>query len=188
MRIIAGSRKSLPLKTIPGDRTRPTTDRIKETLFNIIGSDVRGSRFLDVFAGSGGIGLEALSRGAVHACFIEKSRSAAKIINENIQFTRFEKEAELICADARKCFSERSCERPYDILFMDPPYRRGFEKQVIDGIRGTGWIDEDTLCIAETAIDDDISWTESEGVVLDRIKNYKTNRHIFFYIKDGESV
>ncbi len=182
MRIISGSRKSLPLKTIPGDATRPTTDRIKETLFNIIDPYVAGSRFLDLFAGSGGIGLEALSRGAVHACFVEKSRAAADIIRQNIRFTKFEGESEVIVSDACRCFSERPCEAPYDIVFMDPPYRKGLEVRAAEALRSTAWITEDTLFIAEAAMDDDISWTGSDWVRLQRIKNYKTNRHIFFKI------
>ena len=80
MRVIAGSAKSMPLKTIPGLSTRPTTDRIKETLFNILQPRMCGCRFLDIFAGSGGIGIEALSRGADFCAFIEKNKKAAMVI------------------------------------------------------------------------------------------------------------
>ena len=186
MRIIAGSRKSLPLKTIPGDRTRPTPDRIKETLFNIIGPYIRGSRFLDLFAGSGGIGLEALSRGASFACFIEKNRQAAGIIKENIDFAGFGECAELIRADAVRVFSERECGRPFDIVFLDPPYRMGYEKKIIRNIRGSGWAADGALFIAEAAADDDISWTAEPFVKLLRIKKYKTNMHILFQLTKGE--
>ena len=89
MRIIAGTARSLPLKSIEGRDTRPTTDRIKETLFNILQSDIAGSSFLDLFAGSGQIGLEALSRGASHAVFVENNKKACACIEENIRFTRF---------------------------------------------------------------------------------------------------
>ena len=187
MRIIAGTRKSLPLRTVPGEGTRPTTDRIKETLFNIIDPYVRGSRFLDVFAGSGGIGLEALSRGAVSACFVEKDRRALSCITENIRFTGFEDCAKVIRGDAVKVFAEQTPDRPYDILFMDPPYRKGFEKRIAESVRGTGWITDDTLVIAEAAADDDISWTEAPYIRIERIKNYKTNMHIFFRIIKGEN-
>ncbi len=87
MRIIAGTARSMPLKTIEGKDTRPTTDRIKETLFNILQMDVPGAVFLDLFAGSGGIGLEAVSRGAKKAVFVENSKKAAACIQENIRFT-----------------------------------------------------------------------------------------------------
>ncbi|HIV16853.1 MAG TPA: RsmD family RNA methyltransferase, partial [Candidatus Alectryocaccobium stercorigallinarum] len=96
MRVIAGTRKSLTLKSVPGMGTRPTTDRIKETLFNIISPYLYESRFLDVFAGSGGIGIEALSRGASFCCFIEKEPKAVSVIRENIKKTGFEKESEII--------------------------------------------------------------------------------------------
>lgn len=188
MRIIAGSRKSLPLKSVPGNGTRPTPDRIKETLFNIIGPDLYGRRFLDIFAGSGGIGLEALSRGAAFACFVEKARNAVSVIKQNIRFARFEEQSIVVNADAKKCFSSLACDTPYDILFMDPPYRQGFEKAVIENIRNTGWITKETLCIAETAADDDISWIGASGIDMIKIKKYKTNQHIFFHMGDGDKT
>lgn len=186
MRIIAGTKKSLPLRTVPGDGTRPTTDRIKETLFNIIAPQIRGCRFLDLFAGSGGIGLEALSRGASFACFVEKQKQALLCIRQNVAFTGFEDRAKVIRADAVRVFAEYECGAPFDILFMDPPYRMGFEKRIAESAARSGWITEETLCIAEAAADDDISWTEEAHIRLDRIKNYKTNMHIFFHIIKGE--
>ena len=90
MRIIAGTARSLPLKSIAGKDTRPTTDRIKETLFNILRTDISGSRFLDLFAGSGQIGLEALSRGADYAVFVENNKKAGACITDNIRFTRMQ--------------------------------------------------------------------------------------------------
>ena len=89
MRIIAGTARSLPLKTIEGMNTRPTSDKIKETLFNMLQIDVPGCYFLDLFAGSGQIGLEALSRGAAYSVFIENNRKAAKCIEDNIIFTKY---------------------------------------------------------------------------------------------------
>ena len=88
MRVIAGSARRMPLVTPKGNATRPTTDRIKETLFNIIQNDIQGCEFLDLFAGSGGIGIEALSRGAKEAYFVEKNTDAVKIITENLKFTK----------------------------------------------------------------------------------------------------
>ena len=92
MRVIAGTRRSLPLKSLEGDTTRPTADRYKETLFNVLQTDIPGCRFLDLFAGSGAIGIEALSRGARHAVFVENNRKAMAVIKENIHFTKFEDE------------------------------------------------------------------------------------------------
>lgn len=92
MRVIAGKAKRLQLKTPKGLDTRPTTDRIKETLFNMIQDELYDIRFLDLFAGSGGIGIEALSRGAKEAVFVEQNREACSIIKENLTFTHFDKQ------------------------------------------------------------------------------------------------
>ena len=92
MRIIAGTARSLPLKTVEGLDTRPTTDRIKETLFNIIQDEIPGCYFLDLFAGSGQMGLEAVSRGAQYAVFVENNKKAAACVEDNIRFTKFTKE------------------------------------------------------------------------------------------------
>ena len=96
MRVIAGSAKHLNLKTIEGMDTRPTTDRIKETLFNMIQTDIPGCRFLDLFSGSGAIGIEALSRGAAEAVLVESAPKAAECIRENLKFTHLEEHAELM--------------------------------------------------------------------------------------------
>ena len=99
MRIIAGTARSLPLKTIEGMDTRPTTDRIKETLFNMLQNEIPGAYFLDLFAGSGQIGLEAVSRGARYAVFVENNKKACAVIEENIRFTKFDHETKLIQCD-----------------------------------------------------------------------------------------
>ena len=99
MRVIAGKARRLLLKTIEGQDTRPTTDRIKETLFNILNPDLPGSTFLDLFSGSGGIGIEALSRGADRAVFIEMNPKAAECIRENLQTTKLEEESIVMNCD-----------------------------------------------------------------------------------------
>ena len=104
MRVIAGSARSLRLKTLDGMETRPTTDRIKETLFNIIGPTVYDSIFLDLFSGSGGIGIEALSRGAKEAVFVEKNPKAMSCIRENLKFTRLEPKAVTVTGGRFRCF------------------------------------------------------------------------------------
>ena len=100
MRIIAGKARRLPLKTVPGLDTRPTSDRIKETLFNILQADIPDCRFLDLFSGSGAIAIEALSRGAAYAVLVEQSREAAECMRENLNFTKTADRAELIKSDA----------------------------------------------------------------------------------------
>ena len=117
MRVIAGSARSLRLKTLDGMETRPTTDRIKETLFNIIGPTVYDSIFLDLFSGSGGIGIEALSRGAKEAVFVEKNPKAVPGIRETLKFTRLEPKAVPVTGDVLDaCTGWRV--KKYLILFL----------------------------------------------------------------------
>ena len=128
MRIIAGTARSLPLKTIEGMDTRPTTDRIKETLFNMLQNDVPGSYFLDLFAGSGQIGLEAVSRGARYAVFVENNKKACACIEDNIHFTKFDRETKLLQSDVISAIRSMEGKYKFDVIFMDPPYKHEYEK------------------------------------------------------------
>lgn len=179
MRIIAGTARSLPLRTIDGLDTRPTTDRIKETLFNIIQADVPGAVFLDLFAGSGGIGLEAVSRGAQKAVFVENSRKAAACIQDNINFTKFNSSCDLKNMDFLAAL--RTMERRYvfDIIFMDPPYGKGLSLQAMEYLRDSAILTEDTVIIVEESLEFDPQTLAVEGFEIDRVKKYKTNQHIF---------
>lgn len=186
MRVIAGKARRLPLKTIPGMETRPTTDRIKETLFNILQNDIPGSRFLDIFSGSGGIGIEALSRGAVHACFIENSRAAAACIRENLAFTNLAQDAEVMQYDVLAAFSRMEGQKPYHIAFMDPPYGKDLERMVLEYISAhrPSFIDEETLLIIEASLGSDFDYVQELGFEVQRIKEYKTNMHIFLKLQE----
>lgn len=183
MRVIAGSAKSMPLKTIPGMETRPTTDRIKETLFNMLQPYMCQCRFLDIFAGSGAIGIEALSRGADFCAFIEKNRKAAAVITENLKFTRLSDRAALYNQDVFAALSLLKGEEPFDCVFMDPPYNQGFEKQVLETIKDEDYITEDTLIVVEASLGTDFDYLKEYGYSLIKEKRYKTNMHIF--IKKG---
>ena len=118
MRVIAGTARSLPLKTIEGLETRPTTDRIKETLFNMLTGYVPQAKFLDLFAGSGGIGIEALSRGAESCTFVEQAKNAAACIEDNLKFTKLADKAQVRKFDAVSFVSSLP-EIDYDVIFMD---------------------------------------------------------------------
>ena len=118
MRVIAGTARSLPLKTIEGLETRPTTDRIKETLFNMLTGYVPQAKFLDLFAGSGGIGIEALSRGAESCTFVEQAKNAAACIDDNLKFTKLADKAQVRKFDAVSFVSSLP-EIDYDVIFMD---------------------------------------------------------------------
>ena len=117
MRIIAGTARSLPLKTIEGNDTRPTTDKTKETLFNVLQFDIPGCYFLDLFSGSGQIGLEAVSRGANYAVFVENSRKAAACIEDNIHFTKFDTQCKLLTTDALTAIKTLEGKYKFDIIF-----------------------------------------------------------------------
>ncbi len=179
MRVIAGSAKSLPLKTVEGLDTRPTTDRIKETLFNMIHNEIPGCRFLDLFSGSGAIGIEALSRGAKSCCFVDNSRKAAACIQANLRFTHLEDRAVVLQTDMRSAISRVSSQEPFDIIFMDPPYLKDLEKEALELLEGAACVNEDTLFIVEVSLKTDLTWLETSGYEVIKNKRYKTNAHLF---------
>jgi len=179
MRIIGGTARSMPLKTVKGLDTRPTTDRIKETLFNIIQSDIPGAVFLDLFAGSGGIGLEALSRGAKKAVFVDSSRKAAACIRENIEFTKFQAAAELKCMDFMTALRSLEGKYVFDIIFADPPYGRGMAGEVLSCLKKSSLCRQETMIIVEESLDFSPEDLSGKGFDIYRIKTYKTNQHIF---------
>ena len=118
MRVIAGKARRLNLKTIPGNDTRPTTDRIKETLFNILQPEIPGCRFLDLFSGSGAIGIEALSRGADYAVFVEKNPKACACILENLSFTKLSEGGKLLNMDVLQALRSLEGGEPFDCIFQ----------------------------------------------------------------------
>ncbi|MBE5900687.1 MAG: 16S rRNA (guanine(966)-N(2))-methyltransferase RsmD [Lachnospiraceae bacterium] len=179
MRIIAGKCKSMPLKTPKGDHTRPTTDRIKETLFNIINYELRECRFLDLFAGSGGIGLEAVSRGASYAVLVENNKEAIRCIEENIAFTGLGVQTRLIKKDVLSAIAEMEGQAPFDIVFMDPPYEEGYEKPVLLALKKAGLVDPYTIIIIEADKKTEFAFLKGIGFELFKYKAYKTNAHAF---------
>ena len=150
MRVIAGSRRSLPLKSLEGDNTRPTVDKYKETLFNCIQMEVPDSMFLDLFSGSGAIGIEALSRGAKRAVLVENNKQALDVIKANVHFTKFENEAEIVKSDVISYVS-RLPKITFDVIFMDPPYKIAFDEAVkaADLLSEYDMLTDDGLLIVE---------------------------------------
>ena len=179
MRVIAGSARRLLLKTIDTDETRPTTDRIKETLFNILQSDIPGAVFLDLFAGSGGIGIEALSRGAKKAVFVEQNRKAVECIRENLEHTRLADRGVVLKDDAFRAIYSLGKYAPFDVIFMDPPYNRELEKGILELLADSSLLTEDTLVVVEASLETDFSYLPEMGYELVRTKEYKTNKHVF---------
>lgn len=178
MRVIAGSARSLPLKTPEGMDTRPTTDRIKETLFNMLQAYVPDAVFVDLFAGSGSIGIEALSRGARKAYFIENAPKAIACIEDNLAFTKLAERATLLKQDAVVSL-HNIYEKHVDIVFMDPPYGQDLERRVLEQLAGMRYVDEDTLILVEERLTTDLDYVGELGFRVVREKKYKTNKHIF---------
>ena len=161
--------------------TRPTTDRIKETLFNILQPELLDCRFLDLFSGSGGIGIEALSRGASYAVFVEKNPKAAACIRENLTFTKLTEDGKLLNMDVLQALRSMEGQAAFDCIFMDPPYNNELERQVLEYLQDSFLADEDTLIIVEADLHTDFSYVEEFGYELSRSKEYKTNKHIFLH-------
>ena len=133
MRVIAGTARSMPLKTVKGMDVRPTTDKTKETLFNVLQTDVPDSRFLDLFSGSGAIGIEALSRGASHAVLVEQDSKAADCILENLQFTKLIDRAELQKCDVLTALHRMEGQKPFDVISGTGTAGRGVSDQKFSG-------------------------------------------------------
>ena len=179
MRVIAGTAKRLQLKTVEGMDTRPTTDRIKETLFNMISEYLADSNFLDLFSGSGAIGIEALSRGAAHASFVEQNKQAMACIRENLAYTKLGDRAEMYETDVMNALSRMEGRKIFDYIFMDPPYNQLLEKKVLEYLSQSTLLSEDGLIIVEASLETDFSYVDNLGFVLVKEKIYKTNKHVF---------
>jgi 16S rRNA (guanine966-N2)-methyltransferase len=130
MRIIAGKYRGRRLKSPPSDRTRPTSDRLRETLFNVLAPRIEGARFLDLCAGTGAVGIEALSRGAEHVTFVDQSRQMCALMETNLSGLLVAKaEFEIVKADAFDFLRKRkNADSPFDLIYFDPPYSADYER------------------------------------------------------------
>lgn len=162
MRVIAGSARRLLLKAPDGMDTRPTADRVKESLFNMLNPDLYGCAFLDLFSGSGAIGIEALSRGAQRAVLVDTSMECAGIIKQNLEVTKLGENAEIINEDVYAAI-ERLGRRgdKFDIIFMDPPYAAGYYVPVMEAIKKADILAAEGYIVAESA--KGVDFTAAEG-------------------------
>lgn len=168
------------MKSVPGFDTRPTLDKIKETLFNILTPYISGSSFLDLFSGSGSIGIEALSRGSSFCAFVDNDKRAVRCIQENLSHTHLEEDALVIAKNALAAINELSLKKfRFDIVYMDPPYASGYEKAVLDALIRSDIISDESIIIIEADKHTDLSFVENSGFMLTREKIYKTNKHCF---------
>ena len=179
MRVIAGKARRIPLVTVKGMETRPTTDRTKETLFNMIAHGLCDCTFLDLFSGSGAIGIEALSRGADYAVFVEKNPKACACIRENLSFTKLSEGGKLLNMDVLQALRSLEGGEPFDCIFMDAPYEQHLEQPVLEYLADSTLANENTLIIIEEDLYTDFSYVEELGYHLIRSKEYKTNKHVF---------
>ena len=180
MRVIAGKARRLNLKTPEGYDTRPTTDKIKETLFNILGPYLADADFLDLFSGSGAIGIEALSRGAKYAAFVENDRAALECIRANLKFTKLDSQAEVYAMGALESINALEIKgKVFDIVFMDPPYNSNIELDILLALQNSNIIYCDTIVIIEASRQTDFSFLKDTRFRQIKKKEYKSNQHVF---------
>ena len=156
MRVITGKARGVTLKTPDGLATRPTSDRVKEALFSVIQFDIPYAKVLDLFGGTGQLGIEALSRGAKEAVFVDQSEAACKLIKENLKRTKLEQQGKVICSDYLS-YLKRSHER-FDIIFLDPPYAEVFLENSLKMITEIDILQSDGIIVAERPLGKDIPW------------------------------
>ena len=168
MRVITGKARGIQLKTPEGMLTRPTADRVKEALFSIINFDIPGARVLDLFGGTGQLGIEALSRGAVAATFIDDREESCRLIRENLKRTKLEQNAKVIRSDYMDYLNR--CREQYDIIFLDPPYAEVFLENSLKRIAEIDILQSNGIIVAERPLGKELPW-ELEGFT--RSKDYK---------------
>lgn len=151
MRVITGSARGRRLGELKGMETRPTTDKVKESIFNCIQFEVQDARVLDLFAGTGQLGIEALSRGARSALFVDRRADAVKLVRENLALCRLEENAQVICGDSLAALGTQSGR--FDIIFLDPPYESGLLEQAMEKIVSFDILAPHGIIVAESAAD-----------------------------------
>lgn len=150
MRVIAGENKGRTLKTVASRMTRPTTDKVKETIFNMIGPFFSGGEVLDLYAGSGGLGIEALSRGAGRAVFVDKAGAACAVIRENLSRCRYEERSDVIRQDVQHALSLLAGQnRRFDYVFIDPPYARQHLVKDIETLLNRHFLSDGAIVVVE---------------------------------------
>lgn len=182
MRVIAGSARRLLLKSPEGLDTRPTTDRIKETLFNMLMPNLPNAVFIDLFSGSGGIGIEALSRGANKAYFVENNQKAVACITENLEHTHLSDRAVVLKQDVFAAL-RGSIRDTADIIFLDPPYQQEYDRKVLELLRDAAFVTDDTLIVVEASATTSFDYVDTLGFVVEKSKQYKTNKTCIYQKK-----
>ena len=151
MRIITGRARGIQLVTLEGDMTRPTSERAKMAIFSSLQFELEGRRVLDLFAGSGQMGLEAVSRGASHAVLVDQSKDAVRIIQKNAEKTKLAEDCTVICADFAEFLRQRRGKDPFDIVFIDPPYAMKACKATVEAILENRLLKPHGILVLESA-------------------------------------
>ena len=154
MRVIAGTARGRRLKELPGMDTRPTTDKVKESMFNIIQFDIEGRNVLDLFGGSGQLTVEALSRGADRATVVERNPAAVKIIRENVDACGFSDRVKLLPSDAKLFLA--GCREKFDLVFLDPPYAGNLLEESLKTIAEIDIVSENGIIVCESSLEKEL--------------------------------
>lgn len=185
VRVISGSARGLKLNTPGDDRVRPTTDRVKESMFNIVQDWVYDSQVLDLFAGSGALGIEALSRGASQAVFCDNSLDSIKIIKSNIEKARVVDRSQIVRGDFKRCLRDMEAKnQSFDMIFVDPPYYKGLFEEVLDTIRACKILKKDGIVIVEHDAKRPIG--QVEGLEVYKEKKYGITMLTFYCLEDDD--
>jgi len=185
VRVISGSARGLKLNTPSDDRVRPTTDRVKESMFNIVQDWVYDSQVLDLFAGSGALGIEALSRGASQAVFCDNSLDSIKIIKSNIEKARVVDRSQIVSGDFKRCLRDMEAKnQSFDMIFVDPPYYEGLFEEVLDTIRSCKILKKDGIVIVEHDAKKPIG--QVEGLEVYKEKKYGITMLTFYCLEDDD--
>lgn len=184
MRIISGIARGTKLYTLEGNTTRPTLDRVKESVFNIIQNEIVDSVFLDLFSGSGSIGLEAASRGAKKVIVCDKSKDAIKIINKNIEKTHLKEKVEIYNLDYEELLNNRIKDN-LDIIYIDPPYDSNFAIKAIKIIVKKRLLNDNSTIIVETD-EEEKMLKELEKIEVSITDKRKYGRAILIFLKTGK--
>ena len=166
MRVISGSAKGTKLISLEGNQTRPTLDRIKESLFNILQNQIMDSYVLDLFAGSGALGIEALSRGAKKVVFCDKSSQAIEVITKNLERTHFLEKSIIVKQEYKKALTRFSGQEKFDLIFIDPPYEAGIAVKAIEEILSLDLLKKEGVLVLET---------DQEQRELEQLKKVEVN-------------
>lgn len=181
MRIISGKARGTKLYTLEGMNTRPTLDRVKESIFNIIQNEIDGAKVLDLFAGSGAIGLEFLSRGAKEAVLCDKSKEAIEVIRKNINKIHMEEKTKVFNTDFETCL-EKIKNQQFDIIYLDPPYATNYIVKSLKKIIEFGIITKDSTIIIETD-DEKRILKEIENLEIEIVDKRKYGRATIIFLK-----